>query len=1043
MQSEKLLSYLQQAVDQLLEQEEFENGWGFRKTQRQALEAYQRYLYNTSYTVAQRLEGFFEMATGVGKTAVFSAIIGKAHQIAEQNGDVLRSVIVDPTRPLIKQTRDDFIRICPSFNGKVGLYGDGNKDLEKPVTIITYNSWIDLSQRGELGSHNVDILISDESHKGTSYRRVRGLTKNYNARTARLAYTATAHFDTVKSVRLSHKREIFAKPLKETMEEGAAELTSYVQAQTMVIRVPPNDFMRSPEYDAMPLLDRVKYRRELRQEAWNKYALEVFKNGVDIHTREPLSDNQTLFCVDGINQANRLELLLNSDEELRARTRRQKRQWVSAAIHSRLPSYQEAEHRFESYKRGEGMAAITDEMLKEGIDHGPIKTIVDYSHGSIVDKLQILGRGTRSWWNDAKDRHEGLTFVDTIIYIGDDNPKADKVARNRALRAAVMVKDLLGGDFVLNPGEGIKQPSPSIDIPPQPPLFEGDPNIQYFTTAEELFQLDNEIEKLRQGLILTMDDIIEAIEAYREINEGDTPTQTSGDIREGDLAGLITWSGVNSALPEGRNSLKDDPEWQRLNQKLGDKNLTLYTLLIELGYRAPPLTMALIVETIDAYRAAHEGQNPKQKAGDVMVGPLAGLANWAGLNSALSLGANGLKDDPEWQRLNAKLGDGNLTLPTLLTELGYRDAPIKLTMPLIVETINAYREIHEADEQNPGLKSGDVEEGPLAGLTNWRILEDSLRRGAHGLKDDPEWQRLNQKLGGHENLRLHTLLIELGYKAPSLTMSLIVKTIDSYRAAHEGRNPIETNDTVENGPLTGLIKWYGVSRALKNGANGLKGDPEWQRLNEKLGDGNLTLHTLLVELGYKDDSLRYTMNMIVATIDAYRLAHSGQNPKQRTGDITVGPLAKVTNWGTLSQILTNGRNGLKDDPEWQKLNKKLGDGKLSLPTLLTELGYKHIPSQLTIALVVKTIDAYREAHEGQNPNLNSGDIEEGPMAGVMKWGTLNDNIKRGIRGSEDELEWRQLEEKYGNKLSLTKMCQEYPAEQNVSQAYEPLTPVEM
>lgn len=565
MQSKKLLSYLQQSVDALLEQNSFDNDFLFRNTQKQALDAYRDFLYDDRLTIGKRLQGFFEIATALGKTAIFSAIVGKAHQIAGQNGDNLTTIIVVPTKPLLRQTVKDFEKFVPAMAGQVGQYGAGSKDLSQPVTVMTVNAWDELSLSGEISSDNVDVLITDESHKATSYRKVSIIDEFYDARTVRLAFTATAHFDTVKSVLQSHKREIFTKTLRDAMLEGAEELTSYIQRQAVVIRVPPTEYMRSAEFTKLPLREKVAYLKALKHDAWNNFALELWKHGKDERTGDFLSDNQTEFFVDGIQQADKLEKLLNSDPELRERSLGQGQKTVSSAIHSKLPSYDEVESRLQDFFDGAAMGTVSDEMLKEGIDHAPIKTIIDYSHGSIVDKAQILGRGTRDWWNEAKGRYEGLTFVDTIIYIGSDDPKFDKILENRAKRAAVSLKQIIGDEFLLNEGKPLSKPSPSG--PPEPEIFIDNPDITYYTKVEELYELDNEIEKLRRDFVLTMEDVIETIDMYRELNDGANPFKSAGMIDVGPLEGLMTWMTLNKALKEGLYGLSNDPAWQKMSAK--------------------------------------------------------------------------------------------------------------------------------------------------------------------------------------------------------------------------------------------------------------------------------------------------------------------------------------------------------------------------------------------------------------------------------------------------------------------------------------------
>ena len=99
----KLLGYLRKSVDDLLTRGAFDNGLFFRRTQREALEAYRKYL-NQDLPENELLVGFFEVPTGSGKTAVFAALTDRLHRIAATEGEEFKSIIVTPTLRLIDQT---------------------------------------------------------------------------------------------------------------------------------------------------------------------------------------------------------------------------------------------------------------------------------------------------------------------------------------------------------------------------------------------------------------------------------------------------------------------------------------------------------------------------------------------------------------------------------------------------------------------------------------------------------------------------------------------------------------------------------------------------------------------------------------------------------------------------------------------------------------------------------------------------------------------------------------------------------------------------
>jgi len=496
--SEKLLKYLKQGIDTLLEQGSFDGGQEFRPTQKQALEAYQRYLNNEQYTPEDRLKGFFEIPTGVGKTAIFVGIISAAHKVAEQSGDKLKTIIVVPTTQLLDQTVEAIEKFSPQLQNSIGLYGDGKKNLELPITVMTYDAFVELTETNQIGSHNIDIVISDEAHRGTSERRVKSITSSFNSNTVQLAVTATAHFDDDKSVENSHLREIFYKSVADAIKEG--ELAAYVSSQRYVIRVDPDEFMLSDKFEEASDVRKRAYRQAAKQNAWNKRMVTIFRDGRDEKTGDLLSDNQAGFFVESTKQADRIEDLLNNDSELTSRAHKTGYKGVAVAIHSNLPK-KEQKRRYKAYKNGEYLAVVGDEMFKEGFDHSPMKTIFDCPHSSIVDKAQILGRGLRKWWNDLKERFEGVTIIDTVIYLSDDDPDIEERNRGRALVNTVSVKQVLEGSFIGSDDyfkDLEKTPSSKRKAYKAKSLFDDDPDVDEYTSLEELYALEEEVSILRR-----------------------------------------------------------------------------------------------------------------------------------------------------------------------------------------------------------------------------------------------------------------------------------------------------------------------------------------------------------------------------------------------------------------------------------------------------------------------------------------------------------------------------------------------------------------
>ena len=495
----KLLGYIKQAVRELVEAGQFPNGWAFKPTQAEALDAFDVFLDRTDLTDDEKLIGFFDIPTGVGKTGLFSGIVGIAYRLAAEKNDTFTSMIVVPTNDLVDQTYAEMIKICPFLKGMIGLYDYKRKELGQPITIITYDSWTTLLESGQISAQNTDLLISDEGHRGTSERRTENIFEAYdhqeNHWTARLAVTATSQFDEEKTVEQTHKHKIYDRRIADSVRIG--ELAAYISTQFYKIRVNPdeevpNDTL-SDEFEGSAQNGK---HQAMRRAAWNKRMLVLFRDGRDSVpiTKDLLWDNQAGFFVSNTRHADAVMELFNNDPVLKARAEKEGLIAPVIAIHSNMKESLQKKRK-EDYLAGKYRAVVGDQKFKEGFDHPPMKTIFDYPRGSLVDKGQILGRAARKWFNEAKDRYEGMTFIDSIVYVGSNDPKEDQKLHDRALVQAIRARDILEENYVLGPG--IKKPKQTTKTTPGGTgLFEDDPDVTEYSSLEDLHLIETEKQEI-------------------------------------------------------------------------------------------------------------------------------------------------------------------------------------------------------------------------------------------------------------------------------------------------------------------------------------------------------------------------------------------------------------------------------------------------------------------------------------------------------------------------------------------------------------------
>jgi len=501
MDSAVLISILTEATDRLVSREAFDSGFKFHLTQGYAICAYNVFLRREGWSDERKLKGFFELPTGIGKSAIIAGILDEALRISEERGVPFEAWVFVPRLNLAEQLKGDFEKFAPRSANRIGLVNGHVKDYRQPITISTYESWFPSIERGEFQpeTNKHRMIISDEGHRGLSQNRIE-LLKQYEGEAVCLAFTATASFDRDKTVEKTHVNQIYHESIALAVMGG--ELAAYIQTRRYCIRVAPQDELE------IGIEDTWQYRAKIKRTAWSKRVIEILRDSHDIRTGDPYSDNQAAFYCDGIDHANQLEEMLRTDEELWAKAKRMGMEGVAVSIHSGMTDNEQRD-RLEAYKSGQYMAIVGDAMFKEGFDHPPMKTVFDYPRGSLVDKSQILGRGARKWWNETKQRYEGLTFIDTFVYIGSQDSVIDAENRREAFRKTVTARDVLENSYILGPGVQDVIKGPSI-YPPGPQGVE-DQYVDSTSDLDDEFLIDAEIEQLREE---QNKDYIEITEEY-------------------------------------------------------------------------------------------------------------------------------------------------------------------------------------------------------------------------------------------------------------------------------------------------------------------------------------------------------------------------------------------------------------------------------------------------------------------------------------------------------------------------------------------------
>ncbi len=97
--------------------------------------------------------GYFRQPTGAGKSRLMGIITKLLN---------LKTLVLVPRTNLLEQNRDEFLAIglLPS---EIGIVGDGQEEIGRPITLCTYQSLPKLISQAENG---YELVIADEAHRG-------------------------------------------------------------------------------------------------------------------------------------------------------------------------------------------------------------------------------------------------------------------------------------------------------------------------------------------------------------------------------------------------------------------------------------------------------------------------------------------------------------------------------------------------------------------------------------------------------------------------------------------------------------------------------------------------------------------------------------------------------------------------------------------------------------------------------------------------------------------------------------------------------------
>lgn len=411
----------------------------FEGTQREAFDAYLDGLK------ANHREGYYEIPTGVGKTALFIAIIGCYLRATENIPDAPRVLIHEPTTDLVIQTAQSFADFLPDIAKRMQADDDCGREIDwansqidvhytrrhgaenKPKVLITTYQGQAADQRKpeEQRIHNpaeFGLVIHDEAHYLTGRKFGPAAVDKFKG-AIQLGVTATPEYSTDKTVANKLGHRYYHLPLNTAIERGdlchvrPIVLKTHLRGKDAINVEKAKQFFEQQR--GHPLSNK-QLEQLLNQEARNQAIIKAYLTGSHPDTAERFLGQTGMIFAGGITHCN--DFILHTERVLNQPAYRPITKWLRdegvaliAPIHSDMPR-DGVEVNFggqrrkctkdeikELHRQGKILLIISDQELKLGSDFPMDSFIVDaVDRFSVPDATQRMGRGFRVDRGDAR-----------------------------------------------------------------------------------------------------------------------------------------------------------------------------------------------------------------------------------------------------------------------------------------------------------------------------------------------------------------------------------------------------------------------------------------------------------------------------------------------------------------------------------------------------------------------------------------------------------------------------------------------------------------
>lgn len=348
---------------------------------------------------------YIEGPTGMGKSFIQSMI---ADSIIDGSHNI-KVLLLVPKINLLTQMVREFKKFVSHLS--LGIVGDGEKDFDGQVTIMTYQSFIRLD---DSQIEQYAVILLDEAHKALGPETRQKIDVQTHALI--IGFTATASYDEKKNLLEFLKFEVYRISIREAVKVGMLSAIQFILGKVKIEIATKAKSETLPEYQE-------RIGKEIIRQGGNIAAARLY--------RDLFKDRGIRFIMFTISIKQGNDLV----EELG-------RYGISSKIvHGDMGS-DERQDIFDAFARDEFKVLVGIDVIKEGFDdpgvHGvmfvyPINTLVGLIQGAgratrldelFPDKVayivQLMFEGKRQvFYNDALDGH-------VIITANQDDNRAEK-----------------------------------------------------------------------------------------------------------------------------------------------------------------------------------------------------------------------------------------------------------------------------------------------------------------------------------------------------------------------------------------------------------------------------------------------------------------------------------------------------------------------------------------------------------------------------------------------------------------------------------------